>query len=142
MLTSLLSATITLKAGTGQSIVIKRTRLALFLFLALFRFPGCPYYIMCRHAQFNLVNGCRCHNSSDPLGGCNGLSSIESETMMSFWAMFASPMLMSNDLRSIQPWAKDILLNKEVCEVLFTLAPWLTGTACFRDLPQLSAHHL
>jgi hypothetical protein len=32
-----------------------------------------------------------CHNSSDPLGGCNGLSPVESATMMSFWAMFASP---------------------------------------------------
>ena len=53
-----------------------------------------------------------CHNSSDRLGGCNGLSPIESETMMSFWAMFASPLLMSNDLRTVEPWAKDILLNK------------------------------
>eukprot|EP01043_Picozoa_sp_COSAG02_P023204 COSAG02_NODE_1232_length_13753_cov_164.373810_11_plen_45_part_00 len=43
---------------------------------------------------------------------------------MSFWAMFASPMLMSNDLRSIQPWAKDILLNEGVCAVHFSLVHW------------------
>ena len=36
---------------------------------------------------------------------------------MSFWAMFASPMLMSNDLRTVAPWAKKILLNKEVIKV-------------------------
>ena len=51
-----------------------------------------------------------CHNYSDPLnktmGGCNGLSPVESESMMSFWSMFASPMLMSNDLRTVTPWAK------------------------------------
>ena len=58
-----------------------------------------------------------CHNSSDPLGGCNGLSVVESESMMSFWAMFASPMLMSNDLRTVAPWAKEILLNKEVIQI-------------------------
>ena len=52
-----------------------------------------------------------CHNASDPVGGCNGLTPTESESMMGFWSVIASPLLMSNDLSSIQPWAKKILLN-------------------------------
>jgi len=31
--------------------------------------------------------------------------------------MFASPMLMSNDLRTVKPWAKAILLDKEVLRI-------------------------
>ena len=59
---------------------------------------------------------------------------------MSFWAMFASPMLMSNDLRSIQPWAKDILLNKEVCEVHFRLVHcMLSSSAAVVSPPSIVA---
>ena len=32
-------------------------------------------------------------------------------------SMFASPMLMSNDLRTVTPWAKAILLNKHAIAI-------------------------
>ena len=59
----------------------------------------------------------RCTNGSDPVGGCNGLTQIESESMMGFWCAIASPLLMSNDLPNIEPWAKAILLNKEAIKI-------------------------
>jgi len=58
-----------------------------------------------------------CQNSSDPIGGCNGLTKDESESMMGMWAMLASPLLMSNDLRTVEPWAKAILQNRAVIAV-------------------------
>eukprot|EP00035_Acanthoeca_spectabilis_P013270 m.244505 g.244505 ORF g.244505 m.244505 type:complete len:622 (-) comp15844_c0_seq5:40-1905(-) len=58
-----------------------------------------------------------CHNSSDPDGGCNGLTQAESESVMGLWAVLASPLLMSNDLRTVAPWAKAILLNADVIAV-------------------------
>jgi hypothetical protein len=61
------------------------------------------------------------HNATDPLGGCFGLTKVESESMMGFWAMAASPMLMSNDLPTIAPWAKAILLNRDVIARCFFL---------------------
>jgi len=45
------------------------------------------------------------------------LNQAESECQMALWAIFASPLLMSNDLRNITDWAKQILLNKEVIAV-------------------------
>ncbi|XP_033106861.1 alpha-N-acetylgalactosaminidase-like isoform X2 [Anneissia japonica] len=45
------------------------------------------------------------------------LSPDQSKTQMAMWCILASPLLMSNDLRGISDWAKDILLNKEVIEV-------------------------
>jgi len=49
--------------------------------------------------------------------GNSGLSEIESQSQMALWAVIASPLIMSNDLRSIPTWARDILLNKEVIAV-------------------------
>jgi hypothetical protein len=43
--------------------------------------------------------------------------------MMSFWAMFASPLLMSNDLRAVEPWARAILLNKKVIAISQVISP-------------------
>ena len=37
--------------------------------------------------------------------------------MMAMWAVFSSPLLMSNDLRTVEPWAKKILLNSDVIAV-------------------------
>lgn len=36
---------------------------------------------------------------------------------MAIWALFASPLIMSNDLRTIRPEFKEILLNKEVIAI-------------------------
>eukprot|EP01123_Difflugia_compressa_P012739 TRINITY_DN557_c0_g1_i6.p1 TRINITY_DN557_c0_g1~~TRINITY_DN557_c0_g1_i6.p1 ORF type:complete len:353 (-),score=78.39 TRINITY_DN557_c0_g1_i6:47-1081(-) len=49
--------------------------------------------------------------------GNSGLNPDESRTQMAIWSIIASPLLMSNDLRNIPTWAKDILQNKEVIAV-------------------------
>jgi len=49
--------------------------------------------------------------------GNSGLNQMESETQMAIWAIIASPLLMSNDLRNIPVWAKAILQNREVIAV-------------------------
>eukprot|EP01136_Pigoraptor_vietnamica_P042485 Opistho-1_new@16729 len=46
-----------------------------------------------------------------------GLNEEESKTQMAIWSIIASPLIMSNDLRNISTWARDILLNKEVIAV-------------------------
>ena len=46
-----------------------------------------------------------------------GLSFSEAQTQFGLWAMIASPMLMSNDLRKIDPKMVSILQNKEVIDV-------------------------
>lgn len=51
------------------------------------------------------------------IGMKDGLNYEESKTQMSLWAILAAPFLMSNDLRTIDDWAKEILLNKEVIAV-------------------------
>ncbi|RWS24270.1 uncharacterized protein B4U80_06291 [Leptotrombidium deliense] len=45
------------------------------------------------------------------------LSVEESKVQMGIWAILAAPLLMSNDLRSIKPEYRKILLNKEVIAV-------------------------
>jgi len=49
--------------------------------------------------------------------GNTGLNENESRTQMAIWAIIASPLLMSNDLRNIPDWARAILINKEVIAV-------------------------
>jgi len=46
-----------------------------------------------------------------------GLSYYQQRAQFGMWAMFAAPMLMSNDLRSISDEAKAILLNKNVIAI-------------------------
>jgi alpha-N-acetylgalactosaminidase len=41
-----------------------------------------------------------------------GLTIGQSKTQMAMWAIFSAPLIMSTDLRSIEPWAKEILQNK------------------------------
>lgn len=45
------------------------------------------------------------------------LSYEQSKAQFAIWAILAAPLMMSNDLRNIAPWARDILLNKEVIDV-------------------------
>ncbi|KAG4071125.1 hypothetical protein HA402_014393 [Bradysia odoriphaga] len=49
--------------------------------------------------------------------GNYGLSIDQSKTQMAIWAVIASPLIMSNDLKNIRPEFKEILLNKEVIDV-------------------------
>jgi len=58
------------------------------------------------------------YNDADQLIiGNSGLNQAESESQMALWAVMASPLIMSNDLRKIPSWARDILINKEVIAV-------------------------
>jgi len=59
-------------------------------------------------------------NWNDPdmlIIGDYGLSFEQSETQMAMWAMMAAPLYMSNDLRTLRQWQKDILMNQEVIAV-------------------------
>nr|XP_033801606.1 alpha-galactosidase A [Geotrypetes seraphini]XP_033801607.1 alpha-galactosidase A [Geotrypetes seraphini] len=49
--------------------------------------------------------------------GNYGLSWEQQVTQMSLWAIMAAPLLMSNDLRTIDPKAKALLQNKEVIAI-------------------------
>ena len=46
-----------------------------------------------------------------------GLSYEQSKTQMAMWAIFAAPLLMSVDLRTIRPEYKAILQNRKIIEV-------------------------
>ena len=46
--------------------------------------------------------------------GDGALTYAQEQMQMSLWAIFAAPLLMSNDLRSINNVSKSILQNKEV----------------------------
>ncbi len=46
-----------------------------------------------------------------------GLSPSEAQMQFGMWAMFAAPLYMSNDLRSIYGIYSEILLNKEVIAI-------------------------
>ncbi|XP_071847407.1 alpha-N-acetylgalactosaminidase-like isoform X3 [Apostichopus japonicus] len=59
-------------------------------------------------------------NFSDPdmlIIGDYSLSVSQSQAQMAMWAILAAPLLMSNDLRTISPEFREILLNKEVIQV-------------------------
>ncbi|GLG93369.1 Probable alpha-galactosidase A, partial [Gryllus bimaculatus] len=49
--------------------------------------------------------------------GNYGLSLDQSKTQMAIWAILAAPLIMSNDLRTIRPEFKDILLNREIIAI-------------------------
>jgi alpha-galactosidase len=49
--------------------------------------------------------------------GNGGMSEPEYRTHMTLWAMLAAPLLAGNDLRSMSPATKQILLNKEVIAI-------------------------
>ena len=45
------------------------------------------------------------------------MNEAESQSQMALWAVMASPLIMSNDLRNISSWARNILLNRAVIAV-------------------------
>ncbi|KAK8803329.1 hypothetical protein WA158_001023 [Blastocystis sp. Blastoise] len=51
------------------------------------------------------------------VGMKDGLNKYESKSQMSIWAIVAAPYLMSNDLRNIDDWARELLINKEVIAI-------------------------
>ncbi|XP_065837256.1 alpha-N-acetylgalactosaminidase-like [Oscarella lobularis] len=59
-------------------------------------------------------------NWNDPdmlIVGDFSLSPDQSRAQFAIWSLLAAPLIMSNDLRNITDWAKEILLNKEVIAV-------------------------
>jgi alpha-N-acetylgalactosaminidase len=46
-----------------------------------------------------------------------GLSYGQSQAQMALWSIMAAPLIMSVDLRTIEPWAKDILQNKNLLAI-------------------------
>ena len=62
----------------------------------------------------------KCNNVSSSLQliiGNFGLSYEQSKTQMAMWAIFAAPLLMSVDLRTIKPDYRAILQNKKIISV-------------------------
>lgn len=55
-------------------------------------------------------------DASSDLGGV-GCSDTEYQSQMSLWCMMASPLAMSNDLRSLNAETRRILLNKEIIAI-------------------------
>ena len=49
--------------------------------------------------------------------GNYGLSPTQERTQMAMWAMFAAPLIMSVDLRTIPQQSRDLLLNERVIAV-------------------------
>lgn len=49
--------------------------------------------------------------------GDYGLSEVQQKVQMGMWAIMASPLIMSVDLRNIKPFAKELLTNKHVIAV-------------------------
>ena len=41
----------------------------------------------------------------------------QSKAQMTMWSMWSAPLIMSNDLRTIAPEYKEVLLNKKVIQV-------------------------
>lgn len=59
-------------------------------------------------------------NWNDPdmiIVGDPNLSMGEQETQFALWAIFAAPLLMSNDLRTISNESRELLLNKEIIDI-------------------------
>jgi len=72
------------------------------------------------HDYNNFVNvaGPGAWNDPDQLiVGDSGLTVVQQQTHMALWALVASPLYMSNDLRAISNESKTILLNKEIIDV-------------------------
>ncbi|KAJ8028021.1 Alpha-N-acetylgalactosaminidase [Holothuria leucospilota] len=67
---------------------------------------------------FKNVSGPGKYNDPDQLIiGDHSLSYEQSKTQMALWSIMAAQMLMSNDLRTLAPWAEEILKNTEVIRV-------------------------
>lgn len=66
----------------------------------------------------SLVHGPGSWNDPDMLiVGNYGLSYNQAQTQMALWAIMSAPMIMSVDLRTIKPWFKDLIQNKNVIAI-------------------------
>lgn len=56
-------------------------------------------------------------NSLQLIIGNFGLSLAQSQSQMAVYAIIAAPLIMSTDLANIQPYFKEILLNKDIIAI-------------------------
>jgi alpha-N-acetylgalactosaminidase len=56
-------------------------------------------------------------NSAQIIVGNTELSIDQAKVQMSVWSIWSAPLIMSNDLRTIMPEYRDILLNKKVIAI-------------------------
>jgi len=74
-------------------------------------------YSICK-LDWNLLPGRDTGNDPDMLEvGNGGMSTIEYRSHFSLWAILAAPLMAGNDLRSMTPEIRDLLINKEVIGV-------------------------
>ncbi len=63
----------------------------------------------------SVVHGPGAWNDPDMLiVGNYGLSYTQSQTQLALWALMSAPMIMSVDLRTMKPWFRDLVQNKNV----------------------------
>jgi len=68
--------------------------------------------------ELSVVHGPGHWNDPDMLIiGNYGLSYNQAKSQMALWAIMSAPMIMSVDLRTIQPWFKEILQNKNLINI-------------------------
>lgn len=68
--------------------------------------------------NFTEVAGPGAFNDPDMvIVGDPGLSISEQQVQMAMWAIFAAPLFVSSDLRTIDPTSRDLLLNKRVIAI-------------------------
>lgn len=66
----------------------------------------------------SVVHGPGSWNDPDMLiVGNYGLSYGQAQTQMALWAIMSAPMIMSVDLRTMKPWFKDLIQNKNVIAI-------------------------
>ena len=51
------------------------------------------------------------------VGNPGGLKEVEERTQFSMWAMMASPLFLGNDVFKMAPYAKNIVMNREVIAI-------------------------
>ncbi|KAK6059713.1 alpha-galactosidase [Cooperia oncophora] len=73
------------------------------------------------HYQDELIDVAGPGQWNDPdmlvIGMKNGLTADQAKVQMSVWAIWSAPLIMSNDLRDIDPIFKEILLNRDVIAI-------------------------
>jgi alpha-galactosidase len=72
-----------------------------------------------RHPDTKYVGPGKGWNYADGLvvGLPGGLNEIEERTQFSMWAIMASPLFLGDDVFNMPPYAKDIVMNKEVIAI-------------------------
>eukprot|EP00484_Ammonia_sp_Unknown_P017441 CAMPEP_0197035564 /NCGR_PEP_ID=MMETSP1384-20130603/13327_1 /TAXON_ID=29189 /ORGANISM="Ammonia sp." /LENGTH=421 /DNA_ID=CAMNT_0042465643 /DNA_START=10 /DNA_END=1275 /DNA_ORIENTATION=+ len=76
-----------------------------------------PYLNYSKDALLNVAGPGQWNDPDMIIGGDNGLSLSEATTQFALWSIFAAPLLLSSDLRSIDPEFKALLQNQDIIAV-------------------------